>query len=130
MVETKLYMHLTFSLFYHIIVKKLRQYLTFVIGRTEGNVGLIAKETVEAIDQEKRSVTFNDFGGDLMKLYKVFKMIVQVIEDGKANYVKWIMEYEKVNENVPSPIQICSWLLELRSLKLLILTFSTLSSHN
>lgn len=70
---------------------------------TEGNVGLIAKQTIEAIDKENKLVTFTVFGGDLMKLYKVFKMIVPVIEEGKANYVKWIMEYEKANENVPSP---------------------------
>ncbi|KAM7467442.1 hypothetical protein LguiB_015004 [Lonicera macranthoides] len=69
----------------------------------EGNVGLIAKETIEAIDKENKLVTFNVIGGDLMKLYKVFKMIVPVIEEGKAKYVKWIMEYEKANENVPSP---------------------------
>ncbi|CAL5354849.1 hypothetical protein CsSME_00043317 [Camellia sinensis var. sinensis] len=61
------------------------------------------KETVESIDDENKVVTFNVVEGEIMQCYKSFKSILQVIEKGEGALVKWTIEYEKVNENAPTP---------------------------
>ncbi|KAL2546170.1 MLP-like protein [Forsythia ovata] len=63
----------------------------------------VSKEIIEAIDKEKKSVTFKVIEGDLMELYKSFKFIVNVDANGNDNLVTWTFEYEKKNENVPDP---------------------------
>ena len=70
---------------------------------TDGKV-TTSKETIEAIDEQNKSITYNIFDGDISQHYKVFKLILQVIEknDGGAS-VKWTVEYEKINDNVEPP---------------------------
>ncbi|XP_027337091.1 MLP-like protein 43 [Abrus precatorius] len=62
------------------------------------------KENFEAIDARNKSLTFNLFAGDVGKLYKILKGHLQVVDkdDGTA-VAKWTYEYEKINENVPTP---------------------------
>ncbi|KAK2975711.1 hypothetical protein RJ640_010770 [Escallonia rubra] len=45
----------------------------------------VAKEIIEAIDEEKKSVTFKVIGGDLMELYKTFILTVHVDTKGEDN---------------------------------------------
>ncbi|KAA8532560.1 hypothetical protein F0562_032624 [Nyssa sinensis] len=61
------------------------------------------KETVEAIDEENKTVTFNVLEGDITKHYKSFKSILQVSAKGNGGLVKWTVEYEKLKEDVPAP---------------------------
>lgn len=61
------------------------------------------KEKVEAIDEEKKSITFNVVEGDLLKQYKHLKSTVQVTSKHEGSLVKWTLEYEKVSEDVPEP---------------------------
>ncbi|KAL2546173.1 MLP-like protein [Forsythia ovata] len=63
----------------------------------------VAKEIIEAVDEEKKSVTFKVIEGDLMELYNTFKLIVHVDTTGDDNLVTWTLEYEKKNENIPDP---------------------------
>ncbi|KAI5677874.1 hypothetical protein M9H77_08824 [Catharanthus roseus] len=63
----------------------------------------VTKAIVEAIDDEKKSVTFKVVEGYLLELYKSFRNTVQVDTKGENNLVTWTMEYEKLNENVPEP---------------------------
>ncbi|KAL0424629.1 UNVERIFIED_CONTAM: Kirola [Sesamum radiatum] len=63
----------------------------------------VAKEIIEAIDEEKKSVTFKVIEGDLMELYKTIKLTVHVDTTGDDNLVTWTIEYEKLNEDVPDP---------------------------
>ncbi|KAL2235106.1 UNVERIFIED_CONTAM: Kirola, partial [Sesamum indicum] len=63
----------------------------------------VAKEIIEAIDEEKKSVTFKVIEGDLMELYKTFKLTVHVDTNGDDNLVTWTLEYEKLSEDVPDP---------------------------
>ncbi|CAA3026953.1 kirola-like [Olea europaea subsp. europaea] len=63
----------------------------------------VAKEIIEAIHEEKKSVTFKVIEGDLMDLYNNFKLTVHVDTNGNNNLVTWTLEYEKKDENVADP---------------------------
>ncbi|KAA8529040.1 hypothetical protein F0562_033472 [Nyssa sinensis] len=63
----------------------------------------IAKERIEAIDEENKSVTFKVIEGDLKELYMTFIITVHVDTKGENNIVTWTFEYEKLNEDVPDP---------------------------
>ncbi|GER37353.1 polyketide cyclase/dehydrase and lipid transportsuperfamily protein [Striga asiatica] len=77
----------------------------------------VAKEIIEAIDEEKKSVTFKVIGGDLMELYKSFKLTVHVDANGNnMNMVTWTLDYEKKNENVPNPHSLMDFCLKCPSL--------------
>ena len=62
------------------------------------------KESIEAIDEQNKSITFNLYDGDISQHYKFFKNTLQVIEknDGSAS-AKWTIEFEKINEDVETP---------------------------
>ncbi|KAK6146767.1 hypothetical protein DH2020_020636 [Rehmannia glutinosa] len=62
-----------------------------------------AKEIIEAIDEEKKSITFNVIEGDVMAWYNTFKFIVKVDNNGEDSLVTWTFEYEKKTEDVPEP---------------------------
>ncbi|CAK9154742.1 unnamed protein product [Ilex paraguariensis] len=63
----------------------------------------VAKEIIEAIDEEKKLVTFKVTEGDLMELYKTFITTVHVDTKGESNMMTWTFKYEKLNENVEDP---------------------------
>ncbi|CAK9152124.1 unnamed protein product [Ilex paraguariensis] len=63
----------------------------------------VAKQIIQAIDEEKKSVTFKMIEGDLMKLYNTFIITVHVDTKGESNLVTWTTEYEKLNESVEDP---------------------------
>ncbi|XP_010066609.1 MLP-like protein 28 [Eucalyptus grandis] len=71
----------------------------------------VAKEVIEAIDDEKNSTTFRVIEGDLMKLYKNFVLVVQATpKEGGGSVVHWTLEYEKLSEEVTEPyslLQFC-----------------------
>ncbi|KAL0446770.1 UNVERIFIED_CONTAM: Kirola [Sesamum latifolium] len=63
-----------------------------------------AKEIIEAVDEEKRSITYKVIEGDLMAYYNIFKLTFSVDSNGELdNVVRWSLEYEKKNESVPEP---------------------------
>ncbi|KAG5532167.1 hypothetical protein RHGRI_026701 [Rhododendron griersonianum] len=62
-----------------------------------------AKEVIEAIDEEKKLVTFKVVEGDLLQLYKTFIITVHVDTKGENNLVTWTLEYEKLNGDVEDP---------------------------
>ncbi|XP_057443933.1 MLP-like protein 43 [Lotus japonicus] len=72
------------------------------------------KENIEVLDEEKKSMTFNLFEGDVEQHYKILKINLQVIDkdDGGA-IAKWSIEYEKVNENVEPPYGYLGYLTKL-----------------
>ncbi|KAL1828968.1 hypothetical protein ACET3Z_007380 [Daucus carota] len=63
----------------------------------------VAKEIIESIDEEKKSVKFKVVEGDLLELYKSFSLTCHVDTDGEKNLVTWTLEYEKLNESVEDP---------------------------
>ncbi|XP_059446961.1 MLP-like protein 28 [Corylus avellana] len=70
---------------------------TYVAGNSEG------VKTSEAIDEENKSITYKAIDGEIAKNYKVYKSTVQVTPKGNGSLVKWTIEYEKANEEVPTP---------------------------
>ncbi|KAJ0038686.1 hypothetical protein Pint_22294 [Pistacia integerrima] len=61
------------------------------------------KEKIE-VDDQKKSVTLVGLDGDVFKNYKNWKATFQATpEDEKSCVVKHILQYEKLNENVPEP---------------------------
>ncbi|KAM7463432.1 hypothetical protein LguiA_031553 [Lonicera macranthoides] len=73
----------------------------------------VAKEVIEAIDEEKKSVTFNVIEGDLKQLYKTMKITVHVDTNGENNLVTWTFDYEKLNETVPDPKTLMDFCLDI-----------------
>ncbi|XP_022881068.1 kirola-like [Olea europaea var. sylvestris] len=64
----------------------------------------VAKEVIEPIDEEKRSVTFKLIEGDLKKVLKAFKINFPVEIDGDIDLTTWTLEYEKLNDDVKDPL--------------------------
>ncbi|XP_047308268.1 kirola-like [Impatiens glandulifera] len=63
----------------------------------------VIKQRIEAIDEEKKLVSFKIIEGDLMELYKTCIFTVHVETHGENNLVTWTAEYEKLNEDVEDP---------------------------
>ncbi|OIV89148.1 hypothetical protein TanjilG_26043 [Lupinus angustifolius] len=61
------------------------------------------KERLDAIDEENKTIVYTLFDGDFSKDYNVFKLLFQVIEKNNGAFIKWTIEYEKVNEKVEPP---------------------------
>ncbi|XP_059649547.1 MLP-like protein 423 [Cornus florida] len=72
---------------------------TYVMGSQ-----VTAKDKIDAVDDENKSITFNIIGGEITKYFKSFKA---TLEAGTSvlntNLIKWSLEYEKANEDVPTP---------------------------
>ncbi|KAA8529041.1 hypothetical protein F0562_033471 [Nyssa sinensis] len=79
---------------------------TYIMGNP-----VIAKDKIDAIDEEKKSISFNLIGGEVTKYYQSFKATLQATSEGNANLVKWTLEYEKANEDVPTPYSHLDFLL-------------------
>ncbi|KAF7808720.1 MLP-like protein 43 [Senna tora] len=61
-----------------------------------------AKERIEAIDDENKTISYSLFDGEVDKCYKSLKVTLQVKdkENGGGGLVKWTIEYEKLEENI------------------------------
>ncbi|KAM5567000.1 MLP-like protein 31 [Rosa sericea] len=90
-------------------VGSVKQWTYVAAGNSE-----IAKETVEAMDEKAKSITFKTVDGSLLKVYKNMKATVQVTaKAGGCSSVKWSIEYEKLNEDSPPPNKYLDFVLIL-----------------
>ncbi|KAJ0095223.1 hypothetical protein Patl1_15443 [Pistacia atlantica] len=69
----------------------------------EDGVPEVAKEIIEAIDDENNSTSFKVIEGHLLEKYKNFHLIVQATQKEEGSLVHWILKYEKVSEDIPEP---------------------------
>ena len=53
---------------------------------------LTSEESIVAVDKENKSLTYNLFGGDLMKLYKKGNITFQATTKGGKNDLIWMSE--------------------------------------
>ncbi|CAI9104427.1 OLC1v1003095C1 [Oldenlandia corymbosa var. corymbosa] len=70
----------------------------------------VSKDIIEAIDVEKKSVTYRVIERDILAAYKTFAFIIDVDKVGDKNVVTWSIEYEKQDESIPDPhglIKLC-----------------------
>ncbi|XP_022138175.1 MLP-like protein 43 [Momordica charantia] len=66
-----------------------------------GGKECVAKELIEAIDEEKNLITFKVTDGDILEHYKSFKFTMQCIPKKKGSVVHWTLEYEKQHDKIP-----------------------------
>ncbi|KAF3616898.1 putative kirola-like [Capsicum annuum] len=71
-----------------------------------------AKEVIEAIDVEKKSITWKVIGGDLLELYNSL-MLVCIITSCEGEWTKCTFVYEKKTEDTPEPLVPFGLLLNL-----------------
>ncbi|KAL1550897.1 MLP-like protein 423 [Salvia divinorum] len=64
------------------------------------------KEKIEAVDDEKKFVSYSVIDGDILKYYKGFKGSLSVVSgsngDNKSS-LKWTCEFDKAAEDTPNP---------------------------
>lgn len=60
-------------------------------------------DRIDAIDEGKRSITFNIIGGEVTKYFRTYKATILLFKEGGKNMLKWSLEYEKMNDQVPEP---------------------------
>ncbi|KAM0015041.1 putative Bet v I/Major latex protein [Helianthus debilis subsp. tardiflorus] len=58
----------------------------------------VAKEVIEAIDEEKRLARFKVIGGHILEAYKTFSITLHVETRGDESLVTWTFYYEKLND--------------------------------
>ncbi|GMI75180.1 MLP-like protein 423 [Hibiscus trionum] len=82
----------------------------FVIdgGKTES-----VKEMLEKVDDTNRTLFYKLVGGEIMDAYKTCKSTLNVMPMGEGSLVKWTMEFEKQNENIPDPVKYADFLTAL-----------------
>ncbi|XP_058728491.1 MLP-like protein 28 [Vicia villosa] len=60
-----------------------------------------AKEKIETIDDENKTITYSVFGGEVGESYKSLKVTIQVIDkEHGGGIVKWSFDYEKLKEDI------------------------------
>ncbi|KAL8161221.1 hypothetical protein V2J09_012710 [Rumex salicifolius] len=69
----------------------------------------VAKEVIEKVDEENKMITFRVIEGDLLKDYSTF--VIHLHSTDKE--VKWVLEYEKIHEDVPHPIKELDFLFNI-----------------
>ncbi|MBT0793411.1 hypothetical protein KHU47_29145, partial [Bacillus cereus] len=71
----------------------------------------VSKQIIEAIDEEKKVITFKEFEGDIVDKYDNFKVTLHIEAKGEIDLVSWTMEYERPNENVPELINLLDFIV-------------------
>ncbi|XP_026383745.1 major latex protein 146-like [Papaver somniferum] len=68
---------------------------------------VISKDRLTTFNKEKRSLVYEITQGGIMNYYKVFNVKIDVVPKqhatGNGSLVKWSLEFEKVNDDIPDP---------------------------
>ncbi|XP_021911714.1 MLP-like protein 43 [Carica papaya] len=75
----------------------------------------IGKKIVEAIDFGKHLIKFKVIEGDVMEEYKSFSITIQLTpkENGEGSIAHWLLEYEKISEEVAHPETLLTFILDI-----------------
>nr|XP_018623925.1 MLP-like protein 28 [Nicotiana tomentosiformis] len=86
----------------------------------------IAKQVIEAIDHQKKSITWKVIGGDLLELYNSFT----IISSNDHQWTTWTFVYEKKTEDVPEPLVLLGLALGVtKDIECHLLNFTTFLSY-
>jgi len=86
-----------------ILIQWLFILVLIVSERTDGKV-TTCFESIESVDEEKKTINYKLFGEDIDHRFKVFKLVFQAIDKNQGGaIIKWTIEYEKVDEKVDPP---------------------------
>ncbi|KAH9621595.1 hypothetical protein KSS87_016922 [Heliosperma pusillum] len=62
----------------------------------------VAKNIIEVVDEENKLVKTKIIDGNLLKEFKTFTLTLHVVPRGDLTGVKWIVEFEKIDETIYS----------------------------
>lgn len=69
-------------------------------------------------DEDKKLTSFKVIEGNLLEDFKNFTAYVQVIPQGEITAVKWIAEFEKINDDGPYPTDLMDlWIALTRDIE-------------
>ncbi|KAL4303234.1 hypothetical protein GQ457_10G027040 [Hibiscus cannabinus] len=77
-------------------------------GKTE-----IVKELYESVDDKNKKMVFKMVEGEVLKYYKSWRTVFNISPMGEGSLVKWSMEFEKQNDDVPDPVEYADFLVTL-----------------
>ncbi|XP_059308777.1 MLP-like protein 43 [Lycium ferocissimum] len=69
----------------------------------------VTKQLIEAIDDEKKSITWKVIEGDTLVQYSAFTITASF----ENNWATWTFVYEKKTEDTPEPISLLGFLLDV-----------------
>ena len=63
------------------------------------------KAKVDDVDEQNKSITYEAVEGDILSHYNFFRAKFQASPNGESGSatVKWTIEFEKADENIPTP---------------------------
>ena len=73
----------------------------------------VAKDVIEAIDENKNLITMRMVEGDALKDYKTFNLTIHAIPKDKGSLVHVTMEYEKLKGHIPDPHTLIDFVAEV-----------------
>eukprot|EP00249_Psilotum_nudum_P027099 c34403_g1_i1 orf=261-725(+) len=64
-----------------------------------------SKEKLEVVDHATKTLAYSVVDGELLKLYKTYKITVKVDEGAEpsSSVVNWSLEYEAISPEIPAP---------------------------
>ena len=69
-------------------------------------------ERIDSVDDEKMTAAYSVIGGDLIgAFYTKYQPTVQIIPKEKGCLVKWAVDYEKADEDVPDPQAVLEFII-------------------
>ncbi|MBA0670179.1 hypothetical protein Goklo_025165 [Gossypium klotzschianum] len=71
----------------------------------------MVKEILENVDDENKTMAFKMVEGQILNYYKSWRSIFNITPMGEGSLVKWTMEFEKQNENIPDPDKYISYMM-------------------
>ncbi|KAE8667199.1 Detected protein of unknown function [Hibiscus syriacus] len=71
------------------------------------------KEIIEDVDEENKRMVFRLVEGDLLQSYDNWRNILNISPTGEGTLVKWTMEFEKQNQDIPDPVEYAASLIAL-----------------
>ncbi|KAL3849150.1 hypothetical protein ACJIZ3_011032 [Penstemon smallii] len=73
----------------------------------------MAKELIQAIDEEKRMIKLKVLEGDVMEEFKEFIVTFHVETKGGIDLVTWTFEYETLNDDGEHPISLLAYFIAI-----------------
>ncbi|KAE8667198.1 Detected protein of unknown function [Hibiscus syriacus] len=73
----------------------------------------MVKEILEGVDDDNKTMVFKVVEGDVLNYYKSWRTVLNITAAREGSLVKWTMEFEKQNDDVPDPIKNADYLITL-----------------
>ncbi|GMJ04447.1 MLP-like protein 34 [Hibiscus trionum] len=64
----------------------------------------MVKDIFEEAEEENKRMVFKLVDGDFLHFYDRWRNILSIAPIGEGSLVKWTMEFEKRNEDIPDPV--------------------------